>query len=456
MARTRGSKRNNLRRTITRELRRSINHGEYQPGGKLPTLRQLGERFETSHANVAAAVNQLVEEGLLSKRQGSGIFVRRPTDIDPYSLKMYTLYPLNPEIAVIMQEFRRRNPDLKIFDGFNFNQADISAFGTSGLFHPIRNRQLLPLNHFLDKSGISPDEFHPASLQPAMNNGKLYAIPVEFSPDLIFYNREVIRVPFSIINNWTLEDMTNYLRDNASRLAKQQILPYNYSRCFFSQVLPYLPMFGASVTDADGNYCTLSAPPALEAFEYVRNLFSLCPSPFNHKASPKRLILNGKTAIAKKQGPLNALIRKDATTAIGMAPMPTGRCNVRTFCGIWLSINRNCTHPEQAWRLLRFFARSDIQKTIAENHYLFPARLDAIEHLKTVSHSEFAPLVERLNSERFTIMPVGYEDLLYLDRILEGWHETSQLPQLLRECSNKMNVRLAGQYTDPIEEVSGL
>jgi GntR family transcriptional regulator len=63
---------------------------ELGEGAVLPTERELVERFEVSRATVRQAVGELVLEGKLSRRQGSGTYVAAPKLIQPLALVSYT------------------------------------------------------------------------------------------------------------------------------------------------------------------------------------------------------------------------------------------------------------------------------------------------------------------------------------------------------------------------------
>lgn len=57
-------------------VRREIEDGTFEPGGKLPTHRQLGDRYAVSVGTVKRALGELQGAGLIVSRQGQGAFVR--------------------------------------------------------------------------------------------------------------------------------------------------------------------------------------------------------------------------------------------------------------------------------------------------------------------------------------------------------------------------------------------
>jgi GntR family transcriptional regulator len=61
---------------LNARLRALIRGGEFKPGDKFPSERQLGERFGISRVTANKAVSHLVAEGALEYRKGIGTFVR--------------------------------------------------------------------------------------------------------------------------------------------------------------------------------------------------------------------------------------------------------------------------------------------------------------------------------------------------------------------------------------------
>src|SRR5438270_6291868 len=66
-----------LTKALYDELRHSILHGQLQPGTRLPSTRALAEERGVSRNTVLNAYEQLLAEGYLEARVGSGTCVAR-------------------------------------------------------------------------------------------------------------------------------------------------------------------------------------------------------------------------------------------------------------------------------------------------------------------------------------------------------------------------------------------
>ncbi|WP_406488963.1 GntR family transcriptional regulator [Streptomyces phaeochromogenes] len=79
-------------RRIAEELRRQIESGKWRPGDKLPSERALAEAHGAARNTAREAIRILAEQGLVTAKHGSGVFVREPQRLfrfgsDRYSLK---------------------------------------------------------------------------------------------------------------------------------------------------------------------------------------------------------------------------------------------------------------------------------------------------------------------------------------------------------------------------------
>lgn len=64
---------------IVKQIQQAIRDGQIVPGDRLPTERELSERFGVSRSVVREAIKVLGAIGLVESRQGSGSFIRNST-----------------------------------------------------------------------------------------------------------------------------------------------------------------------------------------------------------------------------------------------------------------------------------------------------------------------------------------------------------------------------------------
>ena len=57
---------------------KEIEEGRLKPNQKIPTELELSERYQISRMTVRKSLAQLVDEGILAKKQGKGTFVQEP------------------------------------------------------------------------------------------------------------------------------------------------------------------------------------------------------------------------------------------------------------------------------------------------------------------------------------------------------------------------------------------
>ncbi|MBI4891260.1 MAG: GntR family transcriptional regulator [Acidobacteria bacterium] len=78
-------------RTLHQELRALVDSGEFGPGARFLTERQVSERFGISRITANKALSNLASEGLLEFRKGIGTFVREASiDLNLRTLVSFT------------------------------------------------------------------------------------------------------------------------------------------------------------------------------------------------------------------------------------------------------------------------------------------------------------------------------------------------------------------------------
>jgi GntR family transcriptional regulator len=88
-----------------------VDTGELKTGDKLPSERVLSEDYNISRITVRQALNDLVQEGVITKRHGKGYYVAPPRKIE-YRLdsllgfiEEFTIKKMRCEITILRREF---------------------------------------------------------------------------------------------------------------------------------------------------------------------------------------------------------------------------------------------------------------------------------------------------------------------------------------------------------------
>lgn len=89
------SKQHALYEQVTRALRKTIEDGGWTPGLKLPSERDLSERYGCARMTVRRALQELESEGLVVRSHGSGTYV---ADLQPIS-NLLNIRDIRQEIA---------------------------------------------------------------------------------------------------------------------------------------------------------------------------------------------------------------------------------------------------------------------------------------------------------------------------------------------------------------------
>ncbi len=96
-----------LREQLATQVKLGILCREIAPGERLPSTRELARRYGI-HANTAsAAYQQLVQEGWIEPRHGSGVYAKASLPPAPQSPRMATEYALDQLIGELMAKARK-------------------------------------------------------------------------------------------------------------------------------------------------------------------------------------------------------------------------------------------------------------------------------------------------------------------------------------------------------------
>ncbi|MFS8199464.1 GntR family transcriptional regulator [Streptomyces sp. CWNU-52B] len=101
-------------RRIADELRAAINTGHLAPGGKLPSERALAQQYGAARNTAREAIRLLAEEGLVTARHGSGVFVREPQRLFRFGSDRYSRRNRETGLTPFRLEAERQGMEARI------------------------------------------------------------------------------------------------------------------------------------------------------------------------------------------------------------------------------------------------------------------------------------------------------------------------------------------------------
>ncbi|MGB9857369.1 MAG: GntR family transcriptional regulator [Dictyoglomaceae bacterium] len=185
---------------LRESIREKILKGDYPPGSKIPSEQELMQEYQVSRMTVIRAINDLVQEGLLYRKQGKGTFVSIPQvqqrlgrltnftqDMLARNLKPDSII-LNLELispSFLVQEKLKINEKVKIWKLERLRLADDTPMGIQVAYLP---SDIFPI--------IDKEELGRGSLYEYLN--KVYGITFKRAEETYW-----VRMP----NNYEMEKL---------------------------------------------------------------------------------------------------------------------------------------------------------------------------------------------------------------------------------------------------------
>jgi len=155
-----------LYKEVKRRIIESVRHGEWPPGGVIPSESKLCERFGVSMGTLRKAVDELSAEGFLIRQQGRGTFVASHNQ-DRFLFAFF---------HVARQDGHKEYPQVELVE-FEKTKADAYA---AALLHVEPGARLLRFVNKLELSGapvVIDEVLLPESLFPGLTEKRLRERP---------------------------------------------------------------------------------------------------------------------------------------------------------------------------------------------------------------------------------------------------------------------------------------
>ncbi|TIU42751.1 sugar ABC transporter substrate-binding protein [Mesorhizobium sp.] len=318
----------------------------------------------------------------------------------------------SPFYKAFEKGFEEANPDIKIkeiptpFGSFwdkqfldlsSGNSADIVTMFDTEVQSYIDNDLLEPLNPYLDKAGISLDDFYPGA-RAAVKDGKIYGINLIINPRTLFYHGGMLKeAGLKPPNN--LPDFTaavEKLRNAGDgKFGFATWAKAGDPNTLYLETAPIVFGFGGSFFEK--GQPTATKPETIEALRFYKKLYdqSLIPKGMDVNGY-RQLFVQGKIAMYAGGPYMGALVEKaNAERGKELAAEALPFPGKRTFAlSVFMGIGKSAKNKDEAAKVLTAMVSRDWQNKLLEIAGQPPGRRDVDYSAYLAEHPWFQAFID--------------------------------------------------------------
>ncbi|MBI5866512.1 MAG: sugar ABC transporter substrate-binding protein [Planctomycetes bacterium] len=236
----------------------------------------------------------------------------------------------------------------------------------------INNGLVRPIDDFVaDDPQFRLDDYFPNVLDSFRRDGKLYGIPLDFTPMVLVYNKKLFDaagVPYPK-DGWTWADFLDTARRLADKPETGKVATRRLA-IHFENIMPFWIVWlwnnGGDVLTPDGSRASgaLDSPATIDAFEFLLSLM------FDHRVMPSLresaamgvdLFRAGRAAMDVK-GHWMLIDYRAAGLDVGVVSLPTNIGRPATVLyQSGLCVFANGRSPRVGWEWIKFMTSEDVQ-----------------------------------------------------------------------------------------------
>lgn len=288
----------------------------------------------------------------------------------------------------IREEFERLHPGVRVqfeqIPGFGQYAPKLLMMHVSGSMPDVLSLDASSGAAFMDNGvlrDLTPfiaadrafrlDDYFPRLVDVFRRGDKLYSIPFDFTPMMMYYNKRLFDaagVPYPQ-PGWTWDDFLR-IAEALTVVSPDPGKPPSQYGFYFMNVMPFwLPWLwtnGGDVLDPEGQRATgcFDGPRSVEAVQFLADLmlrYHVAPTLEESKAAGVDLFRSGQAAMDLKGHWMMIDYQADGID-FGVAPLPTNIGRPTTVVYVTgLSISAKAKHPDVAWEYIKFMTRKDVQ-----------------------------------------------------------------------------------------------
>jgi ABC-type glycerol-3-phosphate transport system substrate-binding protein len=244
----------------------------------------------------------------------------------------------------------------------------------------------VPLTDFIqaDKD-IKLDDFSKGIIGGLSYRGKLYALPYDFGPYLLYYNKTLFQkagVPLPK-ENWTWNDFLTTAKAMTREVDGNQVHGFAAPN-LFNRLVVWIWSNGGDYANADVTESLLTKAETVEAIQWYADLIH------KYKVAPRisepanlnwdREQFYGGRVAMYTDGPWNFVnVRSKLKDDWDITLLPRGKAgSIAWVAGSGFGISSNCKEKQEAYRVIKFLTSTESLSKLAKAGRGYPARVSAV------------------------------------------------------------------------------
>ncbi len=295
----------------------------------------------------------------------------------------------------LLAAFEKTHPDISVklepalAQGYNTKLLTQFATGTApDVFYVIpqagtlaqfaEKGMLLPLDKYIDNDPkISRSDYFKATLKILTYKGKLYALPKDANPFLLYYNKKLfdeagVSYPDK---TWTWDDMYEASKKITKDInGRTEIFGGGLSIGFYYTLAL---MEGKNIFSKDGTRCLMNDPDIIKALEFADKFhqqgLTLTASQAQ-SMEPYEYFAAGKVGMYIIGPYMMSVFNhyKNLDYDVAMLPGPTPGDHWSELICLGYAINSKTKHPKEAWELVKALGGFEGSKIVAKTKHGIP------------------------------------------------------------------------------------
>jgi multiple sugar transport system substrate-binding protein len=366
-------------------------------------------------------------------------------------------------IQQVLDTFMKANPEIKVetisaAEGYDQKVQTMTLSGSAPDVLMCWNTPqfveaglMADVTDLAKKDGLDLSQFYEMSIKQATYKGKLYGLPKDATPRMIYYNKKSFdeaKVPYPQ-DGWTWAEFEETVKKLTKGKGAEAQYGFFVPAGFTYQMQGYIWSNGDDEISADGKKATINSPAVVETLKFFKRLYDISAQSIqgDRITNPgTNEFLTGKIAMMDNGSwPMDTIIKEKIPFGVVNIPVPKAGDQAKpVWHGAFFAVGAKAKQPDAAWKLVKFFA-TEGQKTFAQ--WGIPGYKPVVKDLK-MEAGPMGPFIKTMAMKTvdpgFTRNPRFFEaDAEFQKAIQQILLENTDPQKALDEAAKQMDKILA-------------